>query len=122
VGGPGECDVFLVFECRRLPDLFHLWKIPPTPRLRAIPLPPVAPGYDTLSHGGHYGGGDDREDDNFPGGGISNHQSAQQRTDTLVQEAESSTSLAAAKPDNIENNVQSEVSIFFYLARNRALY
>jgi len=60
--------------------------------------------------------------DTFPGGGINCHQSTTQWTDDSAQEAEESQSLADAKPEMIKNNVQPEVSIFFYPARNRALY
>jgi hypothetical protein len=58
--------------------------------------------------------------DNFPGGGINYHQSTQQWTDASVH-AEESASLAPAKPKNIENNNQSEVSEFFYPAEDHAL-
>ena len=86
--------------CEKL-TLFHLRKILP---IGAFPLPQASPD----NNPGTY-----EDPDNFPGGGINNHQSAIQWTDNLVQEAESSTSLAAAKPENIKNNVWPEVSDFF---------
>jgi hypothetical protein len=79
--------------------------------LRTIPLPPVYHWYD---NGPRFsGGGDDSNDDDFPGGGINYHQSAQEWTGAFTQEAETSTSLAPAKPNHIENNVQAEVSNIF---------
>jgi hypothetical protein len=91
-------------------------------RAWTVALPLVTPGYGTWSHGIHHdgGGGNSDENDNFPSGGISYHQSTQQRMDPSVR-AEASTSLALAKPVYAENNIQSEVSEFFYPAENHAL-
>jgi hypothetical protein len=75
------------------------------PRIGTVPLPPVAP-YSVES--------------TFPGDGNDRHQSAQ-RTDNSDQEAELSSSLATAKPKDIENETQSGVSEFFYPAEDRAL-
>jgi len=62
--------------------------------------------------------------DDIPGtnANLNYHQSTTQWTDDLAQEAEESQSLADVKPENIKNDVQPEVSNFFYPARNRALY
>lgn len=89
----------------------YLREVPQTPRLRTIPLPPITPNDDTWGPGGVYGDGDDDDDDNEIGG-----------DDFTARDAEKSTSLAAAKPDNTENGTQSGVSLFFYPARDRALY
>jgi hypothetical protein len=72
----------------------------------------VTPGPSTWSHGGHGGGGDDGRDDNLPDGGIIYHQSTQQWIDVLDQ-SETSTGLAPAKPKDIEDNTRSEVNACF---------
>ena len=63
-----------------------------------------------------YDGGNDN------GGEGNVYPSVEEWTSVSAQVAETSTSLAAAKPDNIEDNVWSEVSDSFYPARNHALY
>ena len=63
------------------------------------------PHYDD----GGLDGGDG--DENFPGGGTNDHQFTEQRT-VSAHRAET-TSLALAKPENKENNIQSEVSRIF---------
>ena len=89
------------------------YNLPPAPGSRTIPLPPASWGYLSDSYQG--------ENDNFPDDGTNNHQFPFERTDLLAREAtESSTSLAPAKPNNIENKNQSEVSSV-YPARNYAL-
>ena len=75
----------------------YLWKIPQKPRLETVPLPPVTPSDDTWGLGGDYDGGeDDRGEDDLP-----------------ARNTEKSTSLAAAKPNNIENGARSGVRLFF---------
>jgi len=100
--------------CLDVNDLF-LWKPPSTPRVFPNPLPNMIPsnevwGYEVCD-GGNDGGGE---------GSV--YLSAEERTNVSAQVAEMSTSLAAAKPENIKDNVWSEVSNFFYPARNHALY
>ena len=75
-----------------------LYDLPPAPGPRTIPLPPTSWGYLSDSYEAK-----DSDAHQFPleGMGVS------------AQEAESSTSLAAAKPEIIENNDQSEVSNIF---------
>ena len=71
-------------------------------------VPPMDHGHDAWSYGGYSSSGnEDVVGGSFPGGGHNNHQSAEWWTDVST---EASTSLAPAKPNNIENNVQSEVS------------
>ncbi|KAF9789250.1 hypothetical protein BJ322DRAFT_528809 [Thelephora terrestris] len=88
----------------------YSWKLPPTPGSETIPPPPA---YIWYSNGGHWSGdgGDnsygDEADDNFSGGGISNHWGW---TDTPAQESGTSANLAPAKPEIIENDIQSEQS------------
>jgi hypothetical protein len=77
-----------------------------------VPLPPVTPNYETSGHREDDGVEYDREDENYPGGGPHNHQPTQCWTDDFDQEAGPSTGLAAAQPQNRENETQSEVSIF----------
>ena len=73
----------------------------------------MTPGYNTWNHRDFSsGGGDDTRYNDFPGGGTDNHQSTLWWTDPVAQEATTSTSLAPAKPNNIENNDRLEVSIF----------
>ena len=87
---------------------------PLAPMLGPTPLPPTDPWYDD---GGCFSGGFE----NFPGWGNS-PQPALEGTNDSTQEAEASTSLAPAKPQNIENNNRQEVSCIFYPTRNRTLY
>ena len=94
----------------------NLWKPPPTPSVWTIPLPPTTPG---VTSGSDYLGG---YETTFLGGGNDHRQSTQEWTDALAQEAEASTSLAAAKPKDIQNNAQPGVGGFFYPARDRAVY
>ena len=104
VGGSGEYGVSTVNDES---TFCYLWKVPQKPRLGTVPLPPVTPSDDAWSLGAFYGGGsgdydgddvedEDRGNDDFP-----------------AKEAEDSTSLAAAKPQNIENNARLEVRFFF---------
>ena len=67
-------------------------KVPSAPRIPTIPLPPV-------------------DEDTYPGG--SDHHQSTKWEDISNQGAEVLTSLAAAKPNIIENGMQSEVSEFF---------
>ena len=99
----------LLFCCERSVD-FSFMKSPPVSAVRTNPLPPVTPDFDTSGPGGHWG-------DYSPGGGISYHQPTEQWTDASVQRADASTSLAVAKPNNTENNNQSEVSNFLPLQK-----
>ena len=79
-------------------------------RVQENPEPPIDRGHDTWSYGGYSSSGDeDIVGGSFPGGGHNDHQSAEWWTDVSTQ---ASTSLAPAKPKNIENSVQSEVSNF----------
>ena len=89
------------------------WNVLSTPRFRTVPLPLVDPRCDDGGYFGGGGGDNDRGDDNFPGGGINDHQSAEQWTGVSVQQAETPRSLATAKPNHIEYHNQSEVSAFF---------
>ena len=99
--GPSECGVSLVLECDDWLTFCYPWKIPQTPRLTTIPLPPVTSCDDTWGPGGFYDGcGDDDDDDRGDG-------------DFLAQEAEMSRSLATAKPEYIENDARSRVSFLF---------
>jgi hypothetical protein len=86
----------------------HHSQIPSAPGPRTIPLPSVNQGYFS-------GDGDGVQDEyvNFPGSGTYNGQSPLEETDILAQEVEASTSLAPAKPNNVENNNRSEVSSVF---------
>jgi hypothetical protein len=81
---------------------------PPETETENDPTPSLMDPYD--DNGGIDGGGD--ESDNLPGGGINNHRSTEQWTNTSARRAEV-TSLAPAKPKYIENDVQSEVSKVF---------
>ena len=101
---------------------FLFWKPPPLSRIQAVPLPPVTPSYEAWGHGEDDGVNYDGELENYPADGSHNHQSIQRWTSGLDQEAESSTGLAAAKPENREDESQSEVSMFFYPAEDHALY
>ena len=92
-----------------------MWKLPSTP-----PTLTVQPTTGVISGGPLE---DSHGDGNtFPGGGNDYHRSTQEQMDTLVHEAESSASLATAKPIYTENNTQSEVSDLLYPTENRALY
>lgn len=85
-------------------------------------MPPTNPDYNSWGHGDYLsGGGGDVGDGCFPGSGDNNHQSTEWRMDLPAQQAETSASLALAKPQNKERKDQSEVSIIFYHARNSAL-
>lgn len=91
--------------CLDVSDLF-LRKPQSTPRVLPNPLPDMILsnevwGYET------YDGGNDN------GGEGSAYLSAEERTNVSAQVAEMSTSLAAAKPKNIKDNVWSEASNFF---------
>ena len=91
-------------------DNSHLCKIQllTAPRVGTIPLPLITIADNiTGGHEIHYGGVD-----TFPSGGNDN-QSTQGWTDCFAQEAESSTGLAVAKPNNTDGNNQSEVSTRF---------
>jgi len=103
MGGSGERCSLIQFGSERLFDFFA-WKPPLPSRTRMRPFP-VTPYYDTRTPGRRWG-----DDYNFPGGGINNHQPTEQWASTSVQQAEASTSLAAAKPNFTENSNQSEVS------------
>ncbi|KAF9645566.1 hypothetical protein BDM02DRAFT_3120037 [Thelephora ganbajun] len=81
---------------------------PPTSSVRTVPLPPVAPHDEILGHGGYDSGHHSEGYKNFPGGGPHDHQSNQQRMNSLAQEAESSVSMATTEPENTENNIQPE--------------
>jgi hypothetical protein len=107
-GGLRESDSTLLGE------LSYPRKVSAAPRIETIYLPFMTLDDVTENPYGSV--------DTFPGGGTNNHQSTQQWTEASVQQAEASTSLAAAKPINTENNNQSEVSNFFYPARDRTLY
>ena len=73
--------------------------------------PPIDRGHDTWSYGGYSGSGNEGVvGGNFLGGGHDGHQSTIRWTDVS---AEASTSLAPAKPNNVENNDQSAVSKLF---------
>jgi hypothetical protein len=78
---------------------------------------------DSWGHGGYpRSDEDDAGDSCFLGGGHDDHQSTEWPwTGVPAQQAEASTSLSVAKPNNIENDDQSEVNSFFYPARNNAL-
>lgn len=116
-GELGRCYRIGWMKC--LADSFPL-KPPPMQTFTTGPFLPVGPGH---GRGGHFGGGsgDGEARFNFPGGGINCHQSTQEWTDTLVQQAEGSMSLALAKPKAIENDNQSEVSGILYPARSYSL-
>ena len=73
--------------------------------VQANPVSPMDRGHDTWNH-------HNIRDGNFPGGGHNYHQFTEWWADVSAQRAEASTSLAPAKPNIIENNVQSEVSKF----------
>ena len=94
----------------------HLWKLP-SPRIRTVQLPSVTPETAPESHQDSYGG-----ENTFLGGGNDHHQSAQQWTDILAQEAEMSTSLVTTKPNFIENETRSEVSECFFTPPRVMLY
>jgi len=58
----------------------------------------------------------------FPGSGNDDYQSTLQWTDIFGQMAEmSSNGLVTTKPKDIENEIQQEVSDFFYPAEDHAL-
>ena len=78
----------------------RLWKVPPAPRLTAIPLPRVIPDDDIWGPGDVYGGGGGG-DDGFP-----------------AQEAGISGCLAAAKPKVIKNGARPGVG--FFLPRQKS--
>lgn len=123
MGGPGECGCSSLFARERfIKPLFYPWKPPPPSRVQVVPLPPATPSYGSWGHGEDDGVNRDGEYENSSGGGPYNYQPTQQWTNVLVQETESSMNFAAAKPKNRENESQSEVSIFYYLAEDHALY
>ena len=102
------------------PSASHSWKSPSAPRREAISLPPADPWYSAGGYIGDHGADEyygDETNNNFPEGGVGDHQG----TDVLAQEAGTSTSLAPAKPNIIENDNRSEVSSIFYPARDHAL-
>ena len=84
----------------------HLWKPPSAPRVHGVQFLPMTPEAIPGSHEDFQGG-----ENTLPGGGNNYHRSTQQWADAVAQ-ATTSTGLAPTKPDNIENNNQSEVSIF----------
>ena len=95
---------------------FYLREPPPPSRIQSVPLPPVTPTYETWGYGDesvNYSA----EYKSFPDGGSPDHQSTQQWTNGLAQEAESSTGLAITKSEDRENETQSEVSLFFTLLK-----
>ena len=96
---------------------FYLWKLLSIPRILTVQLPPTT---TEVIPGGLEAFYDDGS--TFAGDGNNHHQPTQQRTEDSAQEAESSTSLATAKPYDIENDNRSEVRDFFYPAENHALY
>lgn len=77
----------------------------------------MTPAVTPENHQDQYGG-----ENTFPGGRNDYHQSAQQWTDTLAQEAEASTSLVTTKPTYIENETRSEVSECFFTPPKIVLY
>ena len=117
---PSECGGFLLFvrEPVNYIGFFfpHLWKLP-SPRVRTAQLPSVTPEAAPESHQDPYGG-----ENTFLGGRNDYHQSTQQWTDTLAQEAEASTSLVTTKPVYIENESRSEVSECFFTPPKIMLY
>ena len=103
----------LLFGHERSVD-FSSVKFPPVSAVRTIPLPPATPDYGPSGPGSHWG-------DYFPSGGISYHGPTERWADASVQRADASTSLAVAKPNNKENNNQSEVSKFLPLQKLRSV-
>lgn len=93
-------------------DFFCSRKGPPQVPSNPIALPPVTPTYEVSSHGNHR---------TPPGDEHYDHQFFEQRMGDLAQEAGPSAGLATAKPKTIENDLQSEVSLFFYPPGNYAL-
>ena len=62
---------------------WYPWEVPPTPRLRTIPLPPVDRRFDGWGHVGEVGGEDhdDKQDSNPFDGWTDDHHSAQEWPD-----------------------------------------
>ena len=83
---------------------------PPAPRAGTILLPSVDHWCENEGSSNH----EFRYDEfiNFPGDGTRENQFTLEGTGDLAQEAEASTSLAPAKPQNTENNNQLEVTLF----------
>ena len=62
---------------------------------------------------GIYGGGNDHAGGEYlPDGRSTYHQFTEEWTNILALKTEVSTSLAAAKPENTENNIRPEVKLF----------
>ena len=62
---------------------WYPWEVPPTPRLRTIPLPPVDCRFDRWGHVGEVGGEDHdgKNDSNLFGGWTNDHHSAREWSD-----------------------------------------
>ena len=84
----------VICYCFNADDFTLIWLLKPPPTSRVLPNPSLPVRYLSTGEG----------------------------TDIPAQVVESSTSPAAAKPQSIKDNIQSEVSNSFYPARNHALY
>ena len=88
------------------PPAGYPWEVPPAPRMRPIPLPPVDPQYDNRGHIGGDGYNDGGGDNSLRGGTC-------KWADGLTQGV-ASVSLASAKFNPTDNKNRSQVGGAFY--------